>query len=91
MRAQVVPAHAWRMIMPARPLQRLLATLRPVMEWSDLLAERQRAQSLRRELKGCGRLQMPHFTAKDVAHRTLVVKQVPWPAPSPGVEGWLGS
>lgn len=76
--------------MPARPLQRLLATLRPVMEWSDLLAKRQRAQSLRRELKGCGRLQMPHFTAKDVAHRTLV-KQVPWPAPSPGVEGWLAS
>lgn len=60
MRAQVVPAHAWRMIMPARPLQRLLATLRPVMEWSDLLAKRQRAQSLRREFKGCGRLRMPN-------------------------------
>lgn len=31
------------------------------------------------------------FTAKDVAHRTLVVTQVPWLAPSPGVEGWLAS
>lgn len=77
--------------MPARPLQRLLAALRPVMEWSDLLATRQRAQSLRRELKGCGRLHTPHFTAKDMAHRTRVAKQAPWPVPSPGVEGWLGS
>lgn len=49
------------------------------------------AQSLRRELRGQGGLQMPHFIADSRFHRKWMVKKPPRLASSPAVERWVGS
>lgn len=50
--------------MPALPPAKTVGNPQ-ACDWSDLLAKRQGAQSRRRELRGHGGLQMPHFTDDD--------------------------